>query len=121
MAEELQTRHSSVKVFGRAASARAYAIRDFLYRGDVPFQFLELKSDEQARELGVDNFNDQRLPICLFSDGTRMECPTIRQIAEKLGWLRNPSRSEYDLAIYGAGPRASVPPSMARPRACGPY
>ncbi|MGH9589328.1 MAG: NAD(P)/FAD-dependent oxidoreductase [Terracidiphilus sp.] len=33
-----------------------------------------------------------------------MECPTIRQITEKLGWFRNPSRAEYDLAIYGAGP-----------------
>src|SRR5262245_33074156 len=33
-----------------------------------------------------------------------MECPTIRQITEKLDWFRNPSRSEYDLAIYGAGP-----------------
>ena len=30
--------------------------------------------------------------------------PTVRQITEKLGWFRNPSRSEYDLAIYGAGP-----------------
>jgi thioredoxin reductase (NADPH) len=104
MAEELQTHDLILKVFGKAASSRAYAIRDFLYRGDVPFQFVELKSDEDARELGVDNFNDPRLPICLFSDGTRMECPTIRQLAEKLGWLRNPLRSEYDLAIYGAGP-----------------
>jgi thioredoxin reductase (NADPH) len=41
---------------------------------------------------------------CVFSDGTRIECPTVRQITEKLGWFRNPARSEYDLAIYGAGP-----------------
>jgi hypothetical protein len=33
-----------------------------------------------------------------------MECPTVRQITEKLGWFVHPSRSEYDLAIYGAGP-----------------
>jgi thioredoxin reductase (NADPH) len=33
-----------------------------------------------------------------------MDCPTIRQIVEKLGWFTNPSRAEYDLAIYGAGP-----------------
>jgi thioredoxin reductase (NADPH) len=33
-----------------------------------------------------------------------MENPTIRQIIEKLGWYRDPSTSEYDLAIYGAGP-----------------
>jgi thioredoxin reductase (NADPH) len=34
----------------------------------------------------------------------RLECPTIRQITEKLGWFRDPSRSEYDVAIHGAGP-----------------
>ena len=28
----------------------------------------------------------------------------MRQVTEKLGWFRNPSRSEYDVAIYGAGP-----------------
>jgi thioredoxin reductase (NADPH) len=33
-----------------------------------------------------------------------MERPTIRQISEKLGLFRNPSRSEYDLSIHGAGP-----------------
>ena len=33
-----------------------------------------------------------------------MENPTIRQIIEKLGWFKNPSYTEYDLAIYGAGP-----------------
>ena len=48
--------------------------------------------------------NDPRLPVCIFPDGTRMERPSVRQITEKLGWFKNPSRSEYDLSIYGAGP-----------------
>lgn len=94
----------SVRIFGKTESAPAYAIRDFLHRGDVPFEWTELKNDEQAREVGVENLSDQRLPVCIFSDSTRMEAPTIRQITEKLGWFRDPSRSEYDLAIYGAGP-----------------
>jgi thioredoxin reductase (NADPH) len=47
---------------------------------------------------------DGRLPVCFFPDGTRQECPTIRQIAEKLGWFKKPSSAEYDLAILGAGP-----------------
>jgi thioredoxin reductase (NADPH) len=104
MAHNLNTNQPAVKVFGKAGSAQAFAIRDFLHRSDVPFQWTEIKSDEQARGVGVDGLNDRRLPICLFSDGTRLECPTIRQITETLGWFRDPSRSEYDLAIYGAGP-----------------
>jgi thioredoxin reductase (NADPH) len=70
----------------------------------VPFEWTELKNDEQAREVGIENLSDRGLPVCILSDGTRMEAPTIRQITEKLGWFRDPSRSEYDLAIYGAGP-----------------
>ena len=94
-----------VKLFGTRGSAEAYAIRDFLHRCDVPFEWIELSDDAKARsEAHVDGLNDRRLPICFFPDGTRMEHPTVRQISEKLGLFQNPSRSEYDLSIYGAGP-----------------
>ena len=78
-----------VRIYGRLASPEAYRLRDFLYRCDVPFEFIPLESDAA---------------FCEFPDGTRMERPTIRQVTEKLGWFANPSRAEYDLAIYGAGP-----------------
>jgi thioredoxin reductase (NADPH) len=96
---------SRIQLFGTRGSPEAYALRDFLHRSGVPFRWVELRSDEQARaEAQVDGLDDQRLPVCVFPDGTRLERPTVRQIAEQLGWLLNPSRSEYDLAIYGAGP-----------------
>jgi thioredoxin reductase (NADPH) len=94
----------SVTIYGRTGSPQAHALRDFLHRSDVPFDWIEVRSAEQARAAGVNDVNDRRLPVCLFPDGTRIENPTIRQITEKLGWSRNPSRAEYDLAIYGAGP-----------------
>lgn len=94
----------NVKIFGRTGSPQAHALRDFLHRSDVPFEWIDVRSDAEARAAGVDSANDRRLPVCVFSDGTRIENPTIRQITEKLGWFRNPSRAEYDLAIYGAGP-----------------
>ncbi|RLK39402.1 NAD(P)/FAD-dependent oxidoreductase [Cupriavidus plantarum] len=94
-----------VKIYGRRRSANGYAIRDFLHRSDIPYEWIELTGDADAASLaGVRNLTDARLPLCVFHDGTRLECPTIRQITEKLGWFANPSRSEYDLAIYGAGP-----------------
>src|SRR5579872_830109 len=94
-----------VTILGKSGSAVSYMIRDFLHRSDVPFEWIELKTDEEARTLaGVEGLNDKRLPVCLFPDGDRIECPTIRQITEKLGWFCDPSRSEYDLAIYGGGP-----------------
>jgi thioredoxin reductase (NADPH) len=94
-----------IKIYGIRGCPAAYAIRDFLQRSDVPFEWTELNSDEQAHaEANVSNLRDDRLPVCVFEDGTRMERPTLRQIIEKLGWFRNPSLAEYDLAIYGAGP-----------------
>jgi thioredoxin reductase (NADPH) len=94
-----------VKIYGRKCTANGYAIRDFLHRSDIPFEWIELTSDEDAASLAhVQHLSDSRLPVCVFHDGTRLECPTIRQITEKLGWFASPARSEYDLAIYGAGP-----------------
>jgi thioredoxin reductase (NADPH) len=88
----------TVKIYGRLGNAAAYAIRDFLHRCDVPFEFVPVESKDDSPHA------DSELPTCVFPDGTRMEAPTIRQITQKLGWFRNPSRTEYDLAIYGAGP-----------------
>jgi thioredoxin reductase (NADPH) len=33
-----------------------------------------------------------------------MECPTIRQVTEKLGWFRDPSRSDDAVVVMGVGP-----------------
>ncbi len=100
-----ESRPPLVKVYGRLGNASAYAIRDFLHRCDVPFEWVPLGSDQDAREQAdVEHLRDERLPVCVFPDGARMETPTIRQLIERLGWFRNPSRTEYDLAIYGAGP-----------------
>ncbi len=94
-----------IKILGRTASSCGYMIRDFLHRSDVPFEWIELTSDEDARaQAGVSELHDRRLPICIFPDGSRLERPNVRQITEKLGWFHEPGRAEYDLAIYGAGP-----------------
>jgi len=94
-----------VKVYGAAGSALCYTIRDFLFRSDVPFEWIELKTGQDAWGLaGVDGLNDPRLPVCVFPNGKRIEHPTVHQITEELGWFHDPSREEYDVAIYGAGP-----------------
>src|SRR5258708_34594110 len=93
-----------LKLYGTLGSPAAYAIRDFLTRSDVPFEWVELKTPEQAREIGINDIDDRRLPVCVFFDGTRVENPTIRQIIEKLEGFRDPSCSEKDVASYGASP-----------------
>jgi thioredoxin reductase (NADPH) len=104
MVDARPPQQSKVKVFGRTGSPQGFAVRDFLYRNDVAFEWIELHTDDEARAIGLESVADDRLPVCVFDDGTRMDRPTIRRISEKLGWFRDPSLSEYDLAIYGAGP-----------------
>jgi len=97
--------NGTIRIYGRNAEPLGYMIRDFLHRSDIPFEWIDVtNNDEVLRQAGVASASDKRLPVCAFPDGTRLECPTIRQIVEKLGWFRNPSRAEYDVAIYGAGP-----------------
>ena len=95
----------SVKVLGVTGCSLGYMLRDFLHRCDVPFEWVELTSDEQARQLaGVSGLDDRRLPLCLFEDGSRLDHPTIRQLSEKFGWFHDAPRSHYDLPIYARGP-----------------
>jgi thioredoxin reductase (NADPH) len=95
----------ALRLLGRIGSAEAYALRDFLYRSAVPFRWIELKTDGQAREHeSLSGLSDDRLPLCVFPDGTRLERATVERVCAKLGWLQEPSFAEYDLAILGAGP-----------------
>ena len=86
-----------MKIYGKVGCSRAYAIRNFLHRNDVPFEWIELKTDDQCRAIGIEPTEDLRTPVCVFADGTRMECPTVRQIIDKLGWFHDPQLAEYDL------------------------
>ena len=59
-----------IKLYGTRGSSVAYSIRDFLQRSDVPFQWIEVTSDEGARVgANVSGLGDDRLPVCVFDDG----------------------------------------------------
>lgn len=92
---------ASLQIVGRRGSSESYAIRDFLHRCGVRFEWKELGNGEDEHLAGVQK---DQLPLCIFPDNSRLEHATLQQISEKLGLFRNPSQSEYDLAIYGAGP-----------------
>src|SRR5215210_731900 len=51
-----------IKVVGTTGSPQCYAVRDFLYRNDVPFDWVELRTDEEARADGLESTTDRRLP-----------------------------------------------------------
>lgn len=96
---------NQVRLYGQLNMVEAYEIRDFLSRSVVEFDWIELTNDEDChRELGLATLSNIRLPVVEFPDGTRMFSPTVREIAQRLGWVTQPRFKEYDLSIYGAGP-----------------
>jgi thioredoxin reductase (NADPH) len=78
-------------------SADAYAIRDFLTRNGLSYEWIDVDDYSETVE-------SSRLPLCILPDGSRLEVATIAEIAARLGMVSGPLLSEYDLVIVGAGP-----------------
>src|SRR5260221_5862180 len=94
-----------LRLIGTARSGEAVALRDFLQRSVVEFDWIEFGADDQAdHELRLDDAEIQRLPIVQLPDGVRLYAPSVRELAEHLGWVTQPRRREYDVSIYCACP-----------------
>ena len=94
-----------VKVVGSRFSPEAHLIRDFLARNCVPFEWLDVERNYEARRLL--SRNDQttsRLPLVIFPNGTQLARPTNAEIAEEIGLKLRPENTFYDLVIIGGGP-----------------
>jgi thioredoxin reductase (NADPH) len=99
-----------MRVIGHRWSADSHALRDFLGRNGIPYQWLDIElNDEEARGLlqkvGLDG---NRLPVMLFEDGTNLVEPSMQDVAQKImekirRTPQNP-RDFFDLVIVGAGP-----------------
>lgn len=93
-----------VRLFGQAQSGGAYELRDFLQRSVVAFDWVDLPSDTECQRALGKSLAEARLPVVELPDGTRLEAPTVHELADRLGWVTQPRLKEYDVSIYGAGP-----------------
>src|ERR1700693_6058892 len=107
MADETRNGDSKVRVvrlLGHRDDAGAWEIRDLLKRSVVESQWIELSTEEDCRrELGLD-LKNVNLPVVELPDGTRLFGPTLRDVADRLGFVAKPKQRQYDVSIYGAGP-----------------
>ena len=93
-----------IRVIGLKWSPQAHAVKDFLARNQVPFQWLDVELDAEARKLAEQVGEEKNLPIVLFSDGSHLSEPTVEALAQKVGLKTRALMPSYDLAIIGAGP-----------------
>lgn len=93
-----------IRVIGHRWSPRAHALRDFLGRNQLPFQWLDAEAaSEEARRL-LEALGETPLPAVVFPDGTALGNPSPEDVAAKAGLKTRAETSFYDLAIVGAGP-----------------
>ena len=94
-----------IRVIGNRWSPRSHEIKDFLARNQIPYQWLDIESSEEAQQLvAFAEYDRLQLPLVLFTDGSSMLQPTNIQVAEKIGLQTKAGNPFYDLIIVGGGP-----------------
>jgi len=97
--------YDGIRVAGTQWSACSHKVKDFLARNQIPYQWLDIEKDEQARAM-VETVQQDRhlLPVVFFSDGSLLVDPDLRTLASKVGMQTQAQQPFYDLVIIGAGP-----------------
>lgn len=107
--EEWQLSHIpefyGIRMVGYQWSPRSHQIKDFLSGNMIPYQWLDVESNEVARELiELNKIDTKNLPALFFEDGSHLVNPDLQQVGEKTGMKPKASKSMYDVTIIGAGP-----------------
>jgi len=94
-----------VRVIGHQWSPHSSEVRDFLGRNFVPHQWLNVETDEAAKQLLATTGADaSSLPLVVFPDGSFLGNPPTSEVARKLGLRTKAEFPFYDLVVVGAGP-----------------
>ena len=93
--------YEGIRVIGARWSAASYAVKDFLSRNQVPYQWIDVVNDPSIRAV-LDSLvgDDKRLPVVLFPDRDLVVAPTKVELAKLRG-----IRSQALLAILRHGDR----------------
>lgn len=99
--------YDGIRVAGTLWSAASHNIKDFLARNRIPYQWLDIELNEEARSL-VDailaNQPMRDLPVIFLPDGETMINPDLITLATRAGLKTAASTQHYDLIIIGGGP-----------------
>jgi thioredoxin reductase (NADPH) len=94
-----------IRVVGLRWSPQDHAVRDFLSRNRIPYQWLNPETHPEALALLKDKgIDDTKLPVILFGDNTALVQPNSTQMANKVGLRTQAQQEFYDVAVVGAGP-----------------
>ncbi len=94
-----------LRLVGDQWSPRSHAIKDFLASNLIPYHWLDVSRDLNAKALlDAAGVGTEGLPALFFEDGAVLHNPEPRQVAERLGRSLSAAFDVYDFVIVGAGP-----------------
>ena len=85
---------TDLRLVGPRLDARTHQVATFLTRNQVAFERVTLDSPVEG----------QAYPILERADGSRLVAPSMREVAVAAGLDVEPSATDYDVVILGAGP-----------------
>ena len=94
-----------IMLLGSGNSKETYAIRDFMDKNHIWYNFLDIDISKRALEL-LNNFNltENDLPIFINSEAKVCQNPSLEQVARYSGVLMDFEDKVFDLLVIGAGP-----------------
>src|SRR5580692_8547898 len=97
--------YSSVILMGSRHSAQTLQLREFLSRNGQPYAYIDLDTDQIAREM-LDRFQVKALDVpVVICHGTVLRSPSIQKVADCLGFNVSVANTRVrDVIIVGAGP-----------------
>ncbi len=97
--------YDGIRVAGTLWSANSHNVKDFLARNRIPYRWLDIEKDAEARALveGSDS-GGSRLPVVYMPDGAVLVDPDNRSLAEAVGLRTQATHPFYDMIVVGGGP-----------------
>ena len=97
--------YDGIRLAGTLWSPSSHNVKEFLARSQIPYKWLDIERDSEARELVEASAEGRtRLPVLFFQDGSTLVDPDLRTLADKVGLTTQAGQPFYDLIIIGAGP-----------------
>ncbi|MBL8576109.1 MAG: FAD-dependent oxidoreductase [Mesorhizobium sp.] len=90
-----------VTLIGHRWDTACADLRRFLARNQISFDWVTPDAPEAAALVSGSRFDG---PVARLTDGTIIEKPEVRDLANRLGLQTSPHAAEYDVAIVGGGP-----------------
>lgn len=107
--DEWQINHipefQGIRLVGYQYSPKSHDIKDFLSRNLIPYQWLDVETEDKAEELlSLSGVERSELPAVFFEDGTHIKDPSMTALGDKIGLRTKAAEEMYDVIIVGAGP-----------------